>query len=230
MPQPGLHAVLALATRKTFSRQPGFALGLTFGALIPDADGYPQAVAILLGRMDPIEAEAIFHRTLTHSLFFALFIGLAFHLVSLVWANQPLRAFGWGLATGMAALHTFVDIFAWFDGVGLLWPLWSVNLWSGLTLPEAVKSLLRAGNFFAFAAFFAYLAALARRARTNTDYWPRLRLYTLVQLGLGVMFVVLALTLSAATYNLADGAAFLLLAYPNALWVTWRMREVIESA
>jgi len=230
MPQPGLHAVLALATRNSFSKQHWFALGLTFGALLPDADGYPQAFAVLVGKMDPIQAEAIYHRTLTHSLFFALAVGLAFYLVSLVRGGRSLRTFGWGMATGIALIHIFVDIFAWFDGVGILWPLWSINLWGWVTLPEVVKNLLRAGNFLAFAAFFAYLAALARRAQTDISYLARLRLYTYIELGLGILFTVLAFMLSVKTYNIPDGAIFLFWAYPNALWVTWKMRETIEEA
>ena len=229
MPQTGLHAVLSLATRKTFSKQHWFALGQTFGALTPDADSYPQAFAIILGKMDPIKAEEIFHRTLTHSLFFALAVGVAFYLVSLVRGGHSLRTFGLGMATGIAALHIFVDIFAWFDGVGILWPIWSINLWAWLTLPEVVKNLVRAGNFLSFAAYFAYLAVLARRTQVNTDYLPRLRLYTYAQLGLGVVFAVLTFVLSAKTYNLPDGMVFLFLAYPNAVWVTWRMKETIEA-
>jgi membrane-bound metal-dependent hydrolase YbcI (DUF457 family) len=230
MAQPGLHAVLALATRKTFSTQRWFALGLVFGALVPDLDGYPQAVATLAGNMDAHQAEAIFHRTLTHSLFFALFVGIAFYLVSLVRGGQDLRMFGLGATVGIAVLHIFVDIFVWFDGVGILWPLWSINLWEGISLPDSVGNLLRAANFFAFAAFFAYLAMLARRARVDLDYLPRLQIYLYAQLGLGVIFTVLAFVLSASIYNLADGAVLLLLAYPNALWVTWRMKETIEAA
>jgi membrane-bound metal-dependent hydrolase YbcI (DUF457 family) len=229
MPQPGLHAVLALATRKTFSTQHWFALGLTFGALIPDVDSYPQAFAVILGKLDPIEAEAVFHRTLTHSLIFAFAVGLAFTLVSLWRGGQALRTFGLGMATGIVVIHIFVDIFAWFDGVGILWPFWSINLWAWLTLPEIVKNLLRAGNFLAFAAYFAYLAVIARRTQTNSGYLPRLRRYTYVQLGAGIAFTMLAFILSAKTYNYLDGLVFLLLAYPNALWVTWRMRATIEA-
>jgi membrane-bound metal-dependent hydrolase YbcI (DUF457 family) len=230
MPQPGLHAVLALATRKSFSRQSWFALGLAFGALVPDADGYPQAFAILVNKMDPVEAEAIFHRTLTHSLLFAAAVILIFYLISLVRGGQGLRTFGLGMGTGIAVLHILPDIFAWFDGVGILWPFWSINLWSWLTLPEIVQKLLRAGNFYALAAYFYYLLVLARRAGSDGTYLPRLRLYTVLQAGLGALFTVLAFVLSVKSYNVPDGAAFLFWAYPNALWVTWRMRATIESA
>jgi len=230
MPQPGLHAVLALATRKTFSRRRWFALGLVFGSLIPDADSYPQAFAIIARGMDPRTAEAIYHRTFTHSLFLALAVGVVFYSISLLRGGTALRTFGAGLAVGIAVLHSLVDIFAWFDRVGILWPFWSVNLWSWLTLPEIVGKLLRAGNFWAFAGYFAYLAAVASRTGTNRAYLPRLRRYTYAQLALAVLFTVLAFALPARTYNIPDGAAFLFLAYPNALWVTWRMREAIEAA
>jgi LexA-binding, inner membrane-associated putative hydrolase len=230
MPQTGLHAALALATRKTFSKQRWFALGLTFGALTPDADSYPQAFAIILGKMDPLKAQEIFHRTLAHSLLFALAVGVGFYIVSLASGAPSLRKFGLGMATGIAALHIFVDIFAWFDAVGILWPLWSLNLWSWFTTPEVMKNIIRSGNFLAFAGYFAYLAVIARRANTNTSYLSRLRLYTYAQVGLGVVFLVLAFFLSAKAYNLPDGTAYLFLAYPNALWVTWRMRETIEAA
>ena len=52
MPQPGVHAVLALATRKSFSTKKWFALGLVFGAMPPDADGYAQAYGVLVQKMD----------------------------------------------------------------------------------------------------------------------------------------------------------------------------------
>ena len=229
MPQPAVHAILALATRKTFSIKRWFAFGLIFGSLIPDADGYPQAFAILVQGMDAAKAETIYHRTLTHSLYFALGALALFYLISLVKGGRELRIFGLGLATGMALLHSVVDVFAWFDGVGLLWPTWSINLWGGFTMPELLGKLLRAANFWAFAAYLAYLASLARKASTNADYLPRVRRYMYGQVALGVVFTILAFVLPASSYNIPDGAVFLFWAYPNALWVTWRMRDTIEA-
>jgi membrane-bound metal-dependent hydrolase YbcI (DUF457 family) len=112
--------------------------------------------------MDPDTTEAIYHRTLTHSLFFALAVAIIFYLLSLVLSRSEIGTFGFGLATGMALLHTVIDIFAWFDAVGVFWPLWSIDLWGWFTTPEIISNLLRAGNFFAFAAYFAYLSMLAR--------------------------------------------------------------------
>jgi hypothetical protein len=53
MPQPGLHAILALATRRKSAMRRWFALGLVFGALLPDADSYPQAYAIVVRGWTP---------------------------------------------------------------------------------------------------------------------------------------------------------------------------------
>jgi hypothetical protein len=144
--------------------------------------------------------------------------------------GKDLNNFGLGAATGLVLLHIFVDIFIWFNGVGILWPFWSINLWEWITLSGPVQNLIRAGNFYAFAAYFAYLAIIAGRARSDIGYLPRLRLYSYAQLGIGIIFTVLAFALPTSTYNLVDGAILLLLAYPNALWVTWRMRNTIEVA
>jgi membrane-bound metal-dependent hydrolase YbcI (DUF457 family) len=227
MPQPGIHAALALATRKTFSSKPWFALGLVFGALLPDLDGYAQAFGTIVQKLDADTAEALYHRTLTHSLFFALGLWLVFFIIYLLRRNRNLFNFGSGMALGIALLHIFVDIFAWFDGVGILWPFWSINIWRWLTLPQIVKNLLRAGNFLAIGIYFVYLLSIARRGGTDQSYQPRLRFYTYAQFAVGIVFTVLALTLPAGLYNILDGAFFLFLAYPNAFWVTWRMKETI---
>ena len=228
MPQPGLHAILALATRKTFSKQRWFALGLVFGALLPDADGYPQAFAILVQGIDALTAEAIHHRTYTHTLLFPLGVAVLLYVVSWIRGGQALRTFGLGLAAGMALLHSLVDILGWFDGVGLLWPLRSVNLWNWIQLPEVARSLLRAMNFWAFALYFIYLARLAHKSGMDRAYLPRLQNYTYGQAALGLVFTMLALILPSSTYNTLDGAVFLFLAFPNALWVTGKMRQTIE--
>jgi membrane-bound metal-dependent hydrolase YbcI (DUF457 family) len=229
MPQPGIHGVLALATRRTFSRRRWFALGLVFGALFPDTDGYAQAFGVLVQGIDNQTAEAVYHRTFTHTLFFPLAVLIVIDLVSFLRGGRDLRTFGLGLGIGMALLHSMVDIIGWFDGVGLLWPLWSVNLWERAILPEVIKNLLRAANFWAFLWYFIYLISLARKAGTDTAYLPNLRRWTTLQGALGVAFTALALFLPTRNYNVLDGAVFLFLAYPNVLWVTWKMRDTIMS-
>jgi len=226
MPQPGLHAVVALASKRWFPKKPMLATGLVFGSLVPDLDGYAQAVAVLL-KVNPAEAEATYHRTLTHSLFTALAIGLLFQVVGAIRSSDRTRWFGIGLMVGMAVFHGLLDILAWFDGVGILWPVKSVNLWQSVHLSELVTNLLRAGNFLAFAAYFFYFLKLAKE---ESPYLRRLRTYTILQLGIGIVMTVLAVTIPAKTYGFLDGGILLLWAYPNALWVTWKMKDTIEGS
>jgi len=229
MPHPGFHGVLALAARKGFSKKQWFALGLVFGSMIPDADGYPQAFAIIGQGMDPHLAESIFHRTFTHTLFFPLAIALIFLLIHLFKRDQNLLSFGLGMATGSAILHSLVDIIGFFDGVGLLWPVWSINLYRNTELTDHQVQMLRSVNFLAFALYFWYLLSISRKTNTDMDHQPRLRNYLFVQAGLFVLFFGLTFILPFKTYNTIDGAVFLLFAFPNALWVTWKMRATIEA-
>ncbi len=203
-------------------------MGLMAGALLPDLDTYPQGIAVVLG-MDPARAEALFHRTLTHSLFFAIGVALALAGSARLRGDRAQMAFAGGWLLGSVGLHILPDLLAWFDGVGILWPLWSVNLWAGVALPHPVPNLLRAMNFYAFAAYLFALGKEARRRGMNRRGLISLRKEVKVQLGLGALFTPLALLLPTSQYNLLDGAAFLLWAYPRVLWITWRMRSVIEA-
>jgi len=229
MPHPGFHGVLALATRKTFSRKHWFGLGLVFGSMLPDADGYPQAFAIMAQGVDPHIAEAAFHRTFTHTLFFSLAIALIFLLLYAVRRDQTLLNFGLGMAAGSAILHSLIDILGFFDGVGLFWPIWSVNLYANVQLTEHQVQMLRSVNFLAFAFYFWVLLTIAKKAGTNADYIPSLRNYLYIQAALFLVFFALTFALPFKTYNTIDGAVFLLLAFPNVLWVTWKMRNTIEA-
>lgn len=229
MPHPGFHGVIALAARKVFSTKHWFALGLVFGAMIPDADGYPQAFAIMAQGMDPHLAEAAFHRTFTHTLFFPLAVAAVFLIIHLFKKDRSLLNFGLGMATGSAVLHSIIDILGFFDGVGLLWPLWSINLYENVHLSERQIQMLRSVNFLAFALYLWYLLSIAKQKNTNADYTPRLRTYVIAQAVLFVVFLALTFVLPFKTYNTVDGAAFLFLAFPNVLWATWKMRETIEA-
>jgi membrane-bound metal-dependent hydrolase YbcI (DUF457 family) len=228
MPQPGVHAVLALAVRKPFLKRRWFALGLVFGAMLPDADGYAQAYGVLVQGLAGHTAEAIYHRTLTHSFFFAAALLGIFWLVSVLRRDQRWFTFGLGLSTGVAFLHILPDIFIWFDGVELLWPLGGVDLWAGFTMPDRLSQLLQAGNYWAFLWYFTYLGSLARKAKTDTEYLSHLRRWMYLQGSLAVILTVLTFVLPPTSFNTPSGALFLLVAFPNVLWVTWRMRETIE--
>ncbi len=229
MPHPGFHGVLALATRKTFSQKNWFALGLVFGSMIADADGYLQAFATIVLKMDPKLADDTYHRTFTHTLFFPLGILLIFLLIHLFKREQNILNFGFGMALGSALLHSLLDILGFFDGVGILWPYFSVNFWSNVHLSEIQKQLLRSVNFLAFGGFLWYLIALAQKTKTSLNYVATLKIYLYLQGLLFVVFIALAFILPFKTYNIIDGAVFLFVAFPNVLLATWKMRETIEA-
>lgn len=229
MPHPGFHGVLALATRKTFSQKHWFALGLVFGSMLPDLDGYPQAFATIVQHMDPKVAAETYHRTFSHTLFFPLAILLIFLLIYLFKREQNILTLGLGISLGSALLHSVVDILGFFDGVGILWPYYSINIWSNVHLTDLQMQLLRSVNFLAFAIFIWYLMSIAGKKNTDLDYATRAKVYMYIEAALFVIFFSLALTLPFKIYNTIDGAALLLFAFPNALWVMWKMRRTIEA-
>ncbi len=131
MPQNGFHGLVGLAAARAFTgRVPSeaaasFAGGTVLGAMLPDADMYPTAIAFLAGRGD---LTYTLHRTATHSLLaagIALGIGLALR------GRRP--AVGWGvigLALGIAT-HLLLDAFLWFAPLDLFWPLSHVPFAAG---------------------------------------------------------------------------------------------------
>jgi hypothetical protein len=133
------------------------------------------------------------------------------------------------MAGGSALLHSLVDFQGFFDGVGLLWPIWSINLYARISLTDQQIQMLRSVNFLAVAMYFWYLLSLARKTGRKKTYQPWLQKYLLGQAGLFVVFFALTFTLPFKAYNTIDGAVFLFIAFPNVLWVTWKMRETTEA-
>jgi hypothetical protein len=230
VPQAGIHAMLALSARKSFRRQPWFTLGLIFGSMLPDMDGYLQIVAMFVNQMTLRAAGTMYLRTITYSLFFAVGVMLLVLLIGWVrrWSHAPMFAAGLGI--GMILLHNFIDIFFWFQGVGLLWPFWSVNIWSWLRLPAQIMHLLEAGEYFSFAAYYLYLSYLSSHNPVDRIYRVRLRQYTWLQIVLGVVFSLLAIASRPASFAMFNAFAFYIIAFPNALWITWRMRHTFTTS
>lgn len=227
MPQPGIHAVVAVAARRYYPREAWFTIGAVFGALLPDVDVYAQGVAVLFGGMRPMRAYLTFHNTFTHSLLSAAALWMLLALLSFALRKPRLLQLANGLGLGMTLLHTLPDLFLWFDGVGILWPVYSLNLWGWLHPPDLLRRLLMAGDFYAFYAFFVFLGMLSRRTLTNRSYKIQLRQFSYLQLGMGVIFTLLAVMLPAGIFDLYYTFAYALIAFPNAIYVTWRMRETI---
>jgi len=223
MAQAGIHSIVGVAVRKWTPDRTWLTLGIVLGNLLPDADNLAVAVGTLAG----FPTEGL-HRTFTHSLFFVTAILLIFFLVSKLIKQKRWNNLGIGLGIGVS-LHILLDLLIWFNGVEILWPIPSwVNLWTGIVTPDWWERLMLPIENLAFAAFFLYLGALARKYGTNRDYLPKLRFWTWVQAGLFGLFLVVVYALKSG-YMTIFGAVYLL-SLGLAIWITIRMRDTLETS
>ncbi|MDI6824979.1 MAG: metal-dependent hydrolase [Bacillota bacterium] len=230
MAQSGFHGIIGLYGSRALAgsgaasaREKGdLKFGFVLGNIVPDVDLLPL---VLLYLYDSRLAMSM-HRTFTHSLLMAA-------AVYFVFAARRRPGLALGLAAGMV-LHDLVDVAVWFSGVDLLWPLGllglpsTVNLWANLHIPGVVGSLLGAADYLAYGIYFVVLRRAALRQETCLSFLPRLRLYTGLQWVLTAIFVVLALMLSHSLFNVLHYALFTLVMLPLAIYITVKMRPVIE--
>ncbi len=223
MAQAGIHGLVGVAIGRWTPGREGLALGIVLGSFLPDFDNFAVGVATVTGA----STEGL-HRTLTHSLFFALGLVLIFQVAAMVAKRPFLANLGLGLGIG-TLLHRVRDLLIWFNGVPVLWPLNSyVNLWAGVTPPQWFSDLLLPLENLFFAAYFWGLALLARRQGTNLERLRALREWTAVQLLFFLIFLVLVYTLDSGFLTIY-GAAYLF-SLGLAAVLTVQMRQTIEVA
>lgn len=222
MAQAGFHGLVGAALRKLIPRKDWLFPGIVLGNLLPDADNLAVAVATLAGL-----PTGGLHRTLTHSLFFAAAVALVFYLISRIAAKPAVANLGLGLSAGIG-MHILLDLFLWFDGVALLWPLpYWFNLWEGIAAPGWWMKLMMPVENLAFMLFFLALAGAARRHSTDLGYLPRLRLWVWVQGGLFIIFTGLVFSLEKG-FMVPYGVVYLL-SLGLAIAITLRMRQTLEA-
>lgn len=222
MAQAGLHGLAGLLLRRWMPGRRWLMLGIVLGNLIPDLDNLLVAVATLTGAA----AEGL-HRTFSHSLFTALAIIVLGYLAGALLARPKWANLGLGLGLGVA-LHILFDLLIWFNGVQILWPLspW-INLWSNTSPPEWWSQLMMPAEFLAFALFFGTLGVTARSARSGTHFQVRLRLWTMLQGLLFIVFTPLVFLMESRFMTIYG--IFYLLSLFLALGVTIRMNGIIEK-
>lgn len=181
MPQNGFHGLVGLAAARPFARRlpaelaPAGVAATVLGAMLPDIDMYPTAVAFLLGRKDLIY---VIHRSATHSLSLALV--LAFFALVFWRRKSAAGVVGAGLTIGVLT-HIGLDLFFWFAQIDLFWPFSHLppespiapvaDLWKGVTVPPILVNIREA---FEFAAFGLLLMALRRTTATpSLIKWER---------------------------------------------------------
>ncbi|MFB0533734.1 MAG: metal-dependent hydrolase, partial [Anaerolineae bacterium] len=210
MAQAGIHGMVGMAVRKWTPNQAWLMLGIVLGNISPDADNLAVAVATVAKL--PIKG---LHRTFTHSLFTVAAVVIAFYVVA--WATKRPRWGNLGLGLGIGILmHILLDLLIWFNGVEILWPIPSwVNLWSHVIPPEWWSKLMLPTEFLCFALFFLLLDVTARKRDTDGGFLRTLRVWTVVQGALFVVFTVLVYTMEkgfmtpfGALYLLSLGLAF----------------------
>jgi membrane-bound metal-dependent hydrolase YbcI (DUF457 family) len=223
MAQAGIHGLAGMAIKKWTPERTWLLLGIILGNIFPDLDNIAVAAATILGK--PTDG---LHRTFTHSLFTVAAVILVFYLVARVSNQSRWLNLGVGLGIGIL-MHIVLDLLIWFNGVELLWPIPSwVNFWGGVTPAEWWSRLMLPAEFLFFALFFLLLGRSARLQGTDSEYLSKLRIWTVIQGFLFVIFLVLVYTMQSG-FMTPYGAVYLL-SLGLAFGVTIRMRETIESA
>jgi hypothetical protein len=231
VPQNGFHGLVGLATaRAAAKRVPqngvrAFAPAVVLGAMLPDADLYPTAVAFLAGRKDLIYE---IHRTLTHS---ALLVGLLLLLALL--SRSPAWRFGFlGFALGTAT-HEFLDVFFWFQGIDLLWPLSPIhiggylvgepNLWANVQVSDLLRNIREACEFLAFGLMLTALGRILRNAR--------LFVFSKIAFALFLATLITAYAFRDKPYiqNVIVETPYLLFFAPLIWWTVWKHRDEITD-
>lgn len=236
MSQSGLHGIIGLYGSRFLRSRDDIssakftgpaAFGFVLGNIIPDADFFALGVTFMFNST----LARSMHRSFTHSLITIAAVTLIGRLAA---KTESAKALATGLGAGMLC-HVFFDILTWFSGVDLLWPLGlfglpsAVNLWANFKVPAVVSNLLGAADYLCFGLFYVYLGSVSRRYGTDSGFIPRLRKITLVQWIFTVIFVVLSFVLSGPLFEIAHYALFILVFFPIALHVTFKMRATIEA-
>ena len=73
MAQSGIHAFTGVLLSKSLKYEKWLAFSIVFGTIFPDIDIIFSAIGFILG-LNIENAELIFHRTFTHSVFSAIII------------------------------------------------------------------------------------------------------------------------------------------------------------
>ena len=226
----GLHGLvgigIALATQgRTILEEVGtrtMRFGIVWGSILPDIDLLISIIIIAAG--GNMQQALAPHRTLTHSFFTMLALGL---IGLLLWKTAISKSAGgglFGIAIGMFA-HVLLDL-PYEVGVSFLWPLTSQRFGLFWSLPGVWAYLDQTLDFLFAAVFFYALHRLAKK------YQMRSRLLIPAAVASIVAFLVMVaydLTAPSASQWLlvyaGIGLPFLLLI----LILPWLNRRIIYS-
>ncbi|HMN00898.1 MAG TPA: metal-dependent hydrolase [Anaerolineales bacterium] len=223
MPQAGMHGMVGMATRKWTGTRAWLALGVLLGSFVPDMDNVGVAVATLTGA----STEGI-HRTMTHSVFFAVAVTAAFYFLARWKKDARWINLGLGLGLGIL-LHSLLDLLIWFNGVELFWPLGSeINFWANVTPPEWWMKLMEPAEFLFFGLYLLALGSWARKAGTDGEFMGKHRMWMWLEFALFAIFTPLVYIMTKG-FLTVFGALYLFSLFMT-FFVTIRMRKTVETA
>jgi len=156
MAQAGIHALIALQSKRLISHKRGLYPSIIIGSLLPDLDIILVAIFSLFSTIE--KSTEIFHRTFSHSFFSLIIVYLLFIIISEAKKDTQLKTIGKGIAIGIL-LHIIVDTFLWFHGVHFLWPLPfnEFNLWKSMHIPVILRNFILSIEFLFFRIYAWFL-------------------------------------------------------------------------
>lgn len=222
MPQNGLHGLIGLATAKVFARRVPAPLGNAFagaivgGAMLPDIDAYPTAIAFLIKP----GLTYVIHRSFTHSL---LAILLVLVTGAVLQKRMPgIRTVCLGLALGMLT-HDLLDMVFWFAQIRFLWPLeylapghpeFILNVWQGWKPPTLVLNIREACEYLAFALLLLSLRRIAIRSGADPTVPIKIRRVEIACWAYFGVTLATAFLLSESWQNVVVTAPYLMFFLP----------------
>ncbi len=223
MAQAGLHAMVGMAVQKVAGKKEWLLLGVILGSLFPDMDNVGVAVATVA----KLPTEGI-HRTVTHSVFFAIAVALVFYIVGQAKGTERWSNLGLGLGLGIL-LHSLLDFVLWFNGLEFFWPFGGeINFWANSHPPEWFTKLLDPAEFLFFGLYLWALGAWARKFNTDSDYLGRQRIWMLLEFALFIIFTPMFYLMDSG-YKTIYGLLYLISLFAT-FFVTIRMRKTVEAA
>ena len=226
MAQAGMHGLVGMAVRKIAGKKEWLVFGLILGSFVPDMDNVAVAVATLT----KMPTEGI-HRTLTHSIFFAIGVTLVFYLFGQM--RKELRWSNLGLGLGLGILlHSLLDFVLWFDGVAFFWPLGGmINFWPNGNPSTLFKDFLWwAAEFLFFGLYLWALGIWARKFGTDSNAKSGLRLWMLLQYTLFILFTLIIVFMGTSKMVETLSGTLYLVSLFAVFFITIRMRKTVEVA
>ncbi len=226
MAQAGMHGLVGMAVKKMAGKKEWLVLGLILGSFIPDMDNVGVAVATLT----KMPTEGI-HRTLTHSIFFAIGVALVFYIIGQATKMTRWSNLGLGLGLGIL-LHSLLDFVLWFDGVAFFWPLGGmINFWPNGNPSALFKDFLWwAAEFLLFGLYLWALGVWARKFGTDSEAKGSLRLWMLLEYTLFILFTLIIVFMGTSKMVETISGALYLVSLFAVFFVTIRMRKTVEAA